>query len=98
MNDEGRRGHSAVAHSITETPSGDLYVFQDQLTQVESSGLGHRIWHHQVFTTNFRITKQDLDAMSFSEDQLKGLGLMVMSALRTHYAERFGFRPPWERR
>ncbi len=97
MNDEGRRGNSAVAFSLLEGSRDDLFVFMDQLVQTESRGLGHRVWHHEVFTTNIRIDKQQLDRLEVPEQQLRGIGLMVVSALRAYYAEQLGFEAPWRR-
>jgi hypothetical protein len=97
MNDEGRRGHSAVAFSLVEGTRDDVFVFMDQLVLSESAGLRHRVWHHETFTTNLRVEKDKLENMSFSDEHLRGLGLMVMSALRSSYQDDLKLSPPGDR-
>lgn len=97
MNDEGKRGDAAVAFSMVEATGGKLFVFMDRLTLSESSGDRHRVWHHEAFVTTLATDRSTFDNLDFSEQQLRGIGLMVMSALRTLYEDELKLRPQRER-
>ena len=97
MNDEGKRGDAAVAFSLVESSGGKLFIFMDQLNQTESSGFSHRVWHHRAFVTTLGTDRSTLDELNFTDQQLRGIGLMVVSALRADYEKQLNLRSQRER-
>ena len=84
-NDEGKRGHLAVAISVVD--EGDrLVLFFDDL-QLRQSGAS-RIWRHKKFVTTAVIPKEKLRTMAFSEEEAAGLGLTILGCLSAMYLPR----------
>jgi len=83
--DKGSRGHLAVAISIVEEDDNYVFFFDDvQLNNVE----GHRIWAHKKFVTSALVPKEKLRTMSFSSDEMAGLGLTILGSLNAMYCRR----------
>lgn len=79
---QGKRGHLAVAISIVE--EDDAYVlFFDDLHLRNSTE--RRTWEHKKFVTSAVVPKEKLQTMSFSTDEIAGMGRTILGSLKAMY-------------
>jgi len=84
--DEGKRGHIAVAISIVEEDDAYVFFFDDlHLT----TSAGRKTWEHKTFVTTAVVPKHKLQTMSFSTEELAGMGRTILGSLSAIYC-----RPP----
>lgn len=80
--DQGKRGNLAVAISIVEQ-DGTCVLFFDDLHL--SNTTARRTWEHEKFVTTAVVSKEKLETMDFSEEEMAGMGLTILGSLKAMY-------------